>query len=287
MNNPLGINLWNWVNGLGPECLGLAARARNMGFTAVELPMTRPDADEALIKEIASLDMEVSLCAALGPGRDLSSFDGDIRRSTMEYMTSCLDTARRTGAAVFAGPLYTGGGKRHRLTAEDQKREWDLAVTGLRELSRRAGTCGVQLALEPLNRYRTSVINTADQVLRLVEDIGETNVGVHFDTFHAGIEEDDLIGALRSVLEARKLVHFHACSNNRGAPGQGFFPWDTIWKLLWEYGYDGHITMETFAPGGLDSGWIQLGGGPDQVALTGIQFMKKACSALGPIPTRH
>lgn len=275
MNNRLGINLWNWVNGLGPDCVGLPTKAAKMGFTAIELPMTCPEVDEALADEIARQGLEVSLCAALGPGRDLSNFDEIIRNRTMEYMTACLKTAEQVGARIFAGPLYTGGGKRHFLSDEDKKREWDLAVTGIQELSRRAEEFGVRLALEPLNRYRTSVINTVDQMLALVADIGKENVGVHFDTFHAGIEEDDLTGAMARVLKQGKLYHFHACSNNRGAPGQGFFPWNTIWNLLREYGYDGHITMETFAPGGLDSGWIWPEMGPDQVALTGLRYMKE------------
>ncbi len=275
MKNLLGINLWNWVNGLGPECQGLPTKAAAMGFTAVELPMTTPQVEEGLADEIKSLGLGVSLCAALGPGRDLSNFDKNIREDTMKYMTECLKTAEKLSAKVFAGPLYTGGGKRHRLSEPEQKKEWDLAVTGLQELARRAKEYGVVLALEPLNRYRTSVINTAGQGLKLVKDIGADNVGIHFDTFHAGIEEDDLAGAFEAVLKAGKMYHFHACSNNRGAPGQGFFPWEELWGLLRKYGYSGHITMETFAPGGLDSGWIQLGGSPDQVAEAGIRFMKE------------
>lgn len=272
--NPLGINLWNWTNGLGPECLGLPTRAAAMGFTAVELPMTQPQIDAALAREVRGLGIEVSLCAALGPGRDLSSFDPDVRAATLAYLTGCLESAEALGAHVLAGPLYAGGGKRHLLGPDERRREWDLAVHGLRTLAHAAQACGVTLALEPLNRYRTSVVNTAAQALALVRDIGEANVGVHFDTFHAGIEESDLTGALERVLSAGQLAHFHACANNRGAPGQGFFPWEKIFDLLRRYGYAGHITMETFAPGGLDSGWVRLDEGPDELALHGLLYLR-------------
>ena len=217
--NPLGINLWNWCAGLSEECLGLPEKVARMGFTAVELPMTQPQVPSALADEIRNTGLAVSLCAALGPGRDLSSFDSAVRASTMDYLTTCLETAGQLGAGILAGPLYTGGGKRHWLSPDEKKREWMLAVDGLRELARRAEHYGVVLSVEPLNRYRTSVANTAGQVLRMVEEVDAPNVGVHFDTYHACLEERDLCAALEQVLQAGKVNHFHACANNRGATG--------------------------------------------------------------------
>lgn len=272
--NPLGINLWNWCAGLGPDCLGLPTRAARMGFTAVELPMTVPEVPDALRQELAETGLPVTLCAALGPGRDLSSFDPSVRAATMDYLTGCLETGRTLGASVLCGPLYAGGGKRHWLGADERAREWELAVTGLRELSRRAADCGVALSLEPLNRYRTSVCNTSAQVLALIDDIGAPNVGLHFDTYHACLEEKDLGGALEAALRSGRVDHFHACANNRGAPGQGIVPWEEVLGLLVRYGYSGHITMETFALGGLDSSWTQVHEGPDELALAGLRYLQ-------------
>ena len=237
--NPLGINLWNWCAGLSEECLGLPEKVARMGFTAVELPMTQPQVPSALADEIRNTGLAVSLCAALGPGRDLSSFDSAVRASTMDYLTTCLETAGQLGAGILAGPLYTGGGKRHWLSPDEKKREWMLAVDGLRELARRAEHYGVVLSVEPLNRYRTSVANTAGQ-----------------------------------VLQAGKVNHFHACANNRGAPGQGVIPWEDLLGLLVRYGYGGHITMETFALGGLDSSWVQVHSEPDELAREGLFYLQ-------------
>ena len=236
--------------------------------------MSMPVLDEELIQQIRDSGLRVSMCAALGEGRDLSSFDSAVRSSTMEYLTECLKTGEKLGADVLCGPLYAGGGKRHWLSDDDKKRELDLAVTGLQELARRASDFGVPLSVEPVNRYRTSVCNTVDQVLRLIEAIGADNVGLHYDTYQACIEEKDMLAALERVLSAGKLTHFHACANNRGAPGQGILPWETILGLLQQYGYSGHITMETFALGGLDSSWIQVHEEPDALALAGLNYLR-------------
>lgn len=271
--NPIGINLWNWYSGLCPECVHLPEKLAKMGFTAIEIPMTDPVLDSDLIRAVKDSGLRVSLCAAMGPGLDLSNFDPVIRDHTMTYLTQCLETGRELGADVFCGPLYAGGGKRHWLSEDEKKREFHLAVTGLQELSRRAMDLGVDLALEPLNRYRTSVCNTAWQVMTLIEAIGAENVGLHYDTYQACIEEKDFLDSLEQVLKAGKLNHFHACANNRGAPGQGILPWDSILSLLQKYDYRGHITMETFALGGLDSSWVQVHEDADELAQIGLTYL--------------
>ena len=272
--NLLGINLWNWRPGLDRECAALPEHVAALGFDAVELPMTDSALPEGMEQALRRSGLAVTMCAALGPGRDLSSPDEAVRRSTMDYLTECLRTGASVGATVLCGPLYTGGGKRHTLPPEEKAREWERAVTGLRELARRAGDWGVSLSLEPLNRYRPSVANTAAQVLTMIEDVGEAGVGLHFDTYHACLEEKDLLRALEGALESGRVNHFHACANNRGAPGQGVIPWDDVMDLLVRYGYAGHITMETFAPGGLDASWVQVHEPPDELALAGLGYLR-------------
>lgn len=273
--NYLGINLWNWLPALSRDCVGLPTRAAEMGFTAVELPMTTTQPIPELEQEIRDLGLGVTLCAALGPGKDLSSFDPQVRASTMEYLTQCLETGVRAGASVLAGPLYAGGGKRHALPPEEKEREWELAVTGLQELSRRAGEYGIKLAIEPLCRYRTSVVNTVDQGLAMIRDVDSPNLGLHYDTFHACLEEADLIASLEKALDSGRVYHFHACANNRGGPGEGILPWDRVLPLLKEKNYPGHVTMETFAPGGLDASWVHVHPQPDEVARRGINFLRR------------
>ena len=79
---------------------------------------------------------------------------------------------------------------------------------------------------------------------------------------------------MEQVLQAGKVNHFHACANNRGAPGQGVIPWEDLLGLLVRYGYGGHITMETFALGGLDSSWVQVHSEPDELAREGLFYLQ-------------
>ena len=90
-----------------------------------------------------------------------------------------------------------------------------------------------------------------------------------------GMDDDGMkMDALEQVLQAGKVNHFHACANNRGAPGQGVIPWEDLLGLLVRYGYGGHITMETFALGGLDSSWVQVHSEPDELAREGLFYLQ-------------
>ena len=272
--NKFGINLWNWCAGLSDECEGKPTRAKEIGFGAVELPMTVSCVSERLKDEILSTGLEVTLCAAMGPGRDISNEDSEIVRNTKKYITECLKTGEKLGATLFCGPLYTGGGKRHFLSDDEKKREWERGVEGVKEMAHIAGECGMKLALEPLNRYRTSVCNLASQVIDMIRDVDMKNVGLHYDTYHACLEEKDLLLSLEDALRSGTVIHFHACAQNRGAPGQGIIPWDSVMDLLVRYGYMDHITMETFAPHGLDSSYVDVHEAPDELAAIGLDYLK-------------
>ena len=115
--NPLGINLWNWTNTLGPDAPGLIRRAARMGFTAVELPMTPPEPAglEAIRAALEETGLAVTLCAGSAPDRSLASDDPALRKNALDYFSACLRTARALGAAVFCGPLYGGAASLRRL----------------------------------------------------------------------------------------------------------------------------------------------------------------------------
>ena len=64
--NRFGINLWNWCAGLSDDCLGKPTRAAELGFTAVELPMTVPTVSPALADEIRSTGLAVPFAPRWG-----------------------------------------------------------------------------------------------------------------------------------------------------------------------------------------------------------------------------
>lgn len=269
--NRIGINLWNWVGDFNHSKTDYIEKAAFLGYTAIEIGMENIDFNPIPVKKVIEANnLEVTICAALNKGRDISSFDEEIRKNTKQYMKRCFELGQKLGAKIFVGPVYAGGGKAHLLSPSDKKKEWNLAVEGLREMADVAIEHGMSIAIEPLNRYRTSVVNTLEQALQMVHDIERVNVGILYDTYQANIEEKNIYKALQFVCESGKLLHVQFSDSNRGAPGMGHIDFKPIVSLLKDYHYKGHITVETFANGIFDCGWVVLDQ-PDNVAKIGLE----------------
>ncbi len=270
----IGINLWNWTNEPCENIAGLVQHVAELGFGSVEFPLNR--ASEWDISGIAeclrTTGLELTLCAQLSNGLDGSSSDEATRKRTIQYLQEGLEIGSNLGAKVLAGPFYGGSGKRHFLPPSEQAAELDRAVDTLSTLCPQAENLGIKLALEPINRYRTSLINTSAQAIELISKVDSPALGILFDTYQANIEESNPINALEKVLSIGKLFHFHACENHRGAPGSGHIDWIAYIKALRAGGYSGHMTMETFTIGGLDSGFLQTAE-PDEVARFGLKYL--------------
>lgn len=273
-----GVNFLLWSGDFTKESLPLIQKAADMGFDGVEIPIFEPDnVDvEATKDALGAAGMECTTCSILGDDRDLISDDPAIRENAKKYMKDCVEISAALGSPIFCGPLYSAVGK---LVGRSRtQEEWDLAVTGLRELAKVAGENGVTLAIEPLNRFETYFINIAEDAVKLVRDVDHPNIKVHLDTFHMNIEEKNLYEAIRNTGEL--LSHMHCCENDRGAPGSGHVDWDGVFKALHELNYDGWIVIESFVPAieaiaKAAAIWRELApGGADAVAREGLKFLK-------------
>jgi D-psicose/D-tagatose/L-ribulose 3-epimerase len=219
------------------------------------------------------------ICGAFGPDRDLTHDDSSVRENSLNYITQAIRLCQKSGCKTLAGPMYSAVGKRRHVSADQKKKEWDLAVKGLKEAGKRAADGGVTLAIEPLNRFETDLVNTAEQCERLVNEIGMNNVGFHLDSFHMNIEEKNSGDAVRRA--GKRLYHFHACENDRGAPGSGVnIDWPNIAAALKEVGYKGEAVIESFTPktksiAAAAAIWRQLAPTQDALAQDGLAFLRK------------
>jgi D-psicose/D-tagatose/L-ribulose 3-epimerase len=279
--NPIGVNAWLWVSPPTDAALvGLAPKVKAMGFDLIELPVEMPgEWDPARIAGVlGEQGLGASVCLAMGPDRDLTA-DAATARSTQAYVRHCVDAAAALGGGVVAGPLYAPVGKTWQMDAAERAATVDRLVEGLRPLADHAGERGVRLGVEPLNHFETSFINTAEQVMEVVERVDSPALGVLLDTFHMNIEEKDQAAAIRLVGD--KLVHFHACGSDRGAPGGDHIAWETIIPALRETGYDGALVIESFTPDNQTIAraaaiWRPLAETQDELATDGLAFLRGA-----------
>jgi len=278
--NPIGANTWIWVSPLTDERLArIAPRVRGFGFDVIELPIENiGDWDASRARELLDeLGLIATTAAVMTPDRDLVSGDRGVIESTQDYVRAATDMAARAGARTLAGPMYSPVGKTWPMDASERATVVRRLVENLRPLADYAGEQGVTLALEPLNRFETSFMNTAEQVMEVVDRVASPALGVLLDTFHMNIEEHDPAAAIR--LCKGQLAHFHACGCDRGAPGDDQIPWPQIAAALRDTGYEGPLVIESFTIENQPIAraaaiWRPLAPTQDAIATDGLRFLK-------------
>ena len=278
-----GVSTWLWTSPFNRETVALFPKIKNFGYDAVEIPVEDPSLiDLDLVKRaMADQGLKAIICGAFGPTRDLTHEDPAYHQTCFTYLDSCLEIASELGAGFVAGPMYSAVGKARLVTPEQRKVEWDLAVSNLRKVCRRAGEFGLDLAIETLNRFETDLINTSEDLMRLIGDINEPQAKAVLDGFHLNIEEPDLESAIRRVGD--KLIHVQVSENYRGTPGTGQTNWAAWKRGLEAINYRGTISIESFTPqvkelAGAVCIWKPLVPSQDGFAKDGLEFLKKWAS---------
>ncbi|MEV0732612.1 sugar phosphate isomerase/epimerase family protein [Polymorphospora sp. NPDC050346] len=274
--HPIGVNTWVWVSPLTDDALTrLVPRISDWGFDVVELPiMSTSDWDPAYAADLlAAHGLGATICAGLLPDHDLLTDDAEVLGRTGDFVRGCVRAAATVGAAVVAGPLYSPAGRRWPLSADGRRDALARLVARLRPLAGYAAEHGVTLGLEPLNRFDSSLLNTVEQTLEVVD--GVDGLGIALDTFHVNIEERDVAAAFRAAGD--RLVHVQVCANDRGTPGADHFDWPAILGALQDVGYAGPLCIESFTAAGLEvpmSVWRPLAASRDAVAVDGLSFLR-------------
>lgn len=275
-----GASTWLWTSPFDSSQTELIKRVAALGFDAIELPIEDPSLIDcaALAPVIVDTGMKVHICGAFGPGRDLTDPDSTVRASTRGYLSSMMEIATALGAGFIAGPMYSRVGKARQLSAEDRQREWDLAVSELHTVATEAGNRGLALAIEPINRFETDLVNTAADAVRMVRDIDHPAAKMMIDTFHMTIEESNLGDAIRHA--GKDLLHVQVSENHRGVTGTGLTPWTDFRDALRDIQYSGSIVIESFTPDNRDLAgavciWKRFTANQDEFASRGLDFLRE------------
>ena len=282
----LGVSTWVWTSPATTEVLEtLLPHIARVGFDVIELPIEEVGQfDVARVGELArEHGLEVSVCAVIGPGRDLLLPDEAERG--IAYLRSCIEVAQTLGSPTVAGPFYSAVGRCWRASADERERDLDQVARTLRSLGEYAADHGVVLGVETLNRFETSFLNTTAQALELIGRVDHPAVGVALDLFHLGIEEKHVGDALRAA--GRRLVHLQVAENDRGTPGTGSLPWPDVAAALREIQYSGRVVIETFsdrveAIARAAAIWRPLAPDSDSLARDGLAFLR---GLLAPHPS--
>jgi len=280
----VGVNSFIWESPFRTDVFHLIDRIENFNADVIEIAIEDPTLiDLSKLKEKLELtSLDVSICGAFGPNRDLASEDSEKRQNSMQYARTCIDYARELDANILCGPMYSAVGVTHSRDESDRQAQWERAVQGVRELGNYAHQNDVTLAVEPLNRFETDILNTSTQLEQFLTDVNHPAVKGHLDTFHMNIEDKSFKEGIEMIGD--DLVHFHTCENDRGTPGSGNIDWNEIFEALDGINYDGYLVIESFTPDVEEISkaaaiWRPLEKDQDTLAEKGLTFLRKHFSS--------
>jgi sugar phosphate isomerase/epimerase len=222
------------------------AQIADLGYDGVELAVRDPaQLDVNAIKRVlAKHDLRVpAIGTGQAYGEDGLSFT-DVKEQVREAAVARITNHIRLGADLEAVVIL---GLIRGVTPPDvgQAQAMSWLVQALQKCAEMASKLNVKLAIEPINRYETDLINTIEQGMALLQRVGADGqvLGLLPDTFHMNIEEPSIAASLR--MAAPSIFHFHVADSNRWHPGAGHLDFRRILSVLIELDYQGWVSAET------------------------------------------
>lgn len=218
-------------------------RCAELGYDGVELALRyASQVDVPRVKErLAATGLEVP-CISSGQvfAADHLYFthpDPAVRKAAVQRIIDMVRLAAEFGAKVNTG--------RVRGIIHDGEPAETARLRYLECIHRCADVAeplGVELIVEPVNRYEINFINNCEEGLELVRSAERPCVKLMPDIFHMNIEDASF---RESFTRARDYVTYvHVADSNRLAPGWGHMPFDEIFSILADIGYQGYLTAE-------------------------------------------
>ncbi len=276
-----GASTWLWTSPFNTDSIeDIFSNISSIGFDVVEIAVEDPSIIDVkrVAAGLARYKLDVVICGAFGPSRDLTHEDESVHQNCFNYIEQCFEICNALGAGFLAGPMYSAVGKARMVPAEQRKKEWALAVKNIRKVCEMASAKGLMIGLEPLNRFESDLVNNIDDVLRLINEVDHPAAGIVLDGFHMNIEERDIVQAITKAGD--KLIHMQVSENYRGTPGTGQTRWEDYRKGLELIDYKGVVSIESFTPenqelAGAVCFWHPMAESQDGFAREGLKFLKK------------
>jgi sugar phosphate isomerase/epimerase len=118
---------------------------------------------------------------------------------------------------------------------------WGQLVRFFNLCADHAARNGLTVAIEPLNKAESNILNTYPEAVRLARDVARDEVRVLADIYHFMQDGE----SLDDILEGPEwLAHVHLADTGRLWPGSGSYPLDRLFAILREVGYAGKASIE-------------------------------------------
>src|SRR5690606_16459296 len=171
-----GIHSMVWVGDWSEASARFAIESTaKAGYDLIELTAMDPSQlDVAMTAELLQ-EHGLGATASLGldASTDVSSEDTDIVAAGRRRLFDALHLVRDLGGDILCGVIFSALHKYHQPVTD---RGLANSQRVLADLADEAAASGIRLGLEFCNRYETNILNTTEQTLAYIEQVGRENV---------------------------------------------------------------------------------------------------------------
>jgi len=233
----------------GPTLVDRFSQAAELGLNGIEFWSATLPEQASEIERLSGRGGVVA--ASINNGRRSRFLDPDPaeRSRAVAELTQAIHLAGQIGASGvvfvphFFGPLLPDLSP----FLDPVQLERALLSAQLPGLAEAADRAGVQLWVEPVNRYETHLLRRLEEAASMVAPLNSPRLGIVADLFHMALEEDDIPEAL--LKNGRYLGHVHLADSNRRLPGQGVTDFRAALTALRKVGFEGWLSFECGTPG--------------------------------------
>ena len=213
-------------------------------------------AEVSLSKKMMDVGIETALgtpatltvLPVLDPNMPPGAPDPDERVASIVGAMERLAPFRPVSVLVITGPVGELADREARARVID----------GMRALAAEARRLGLRLGIEPMreaNRPTWSFVCSLAETLDLLDEIGEDDMGIVFDTWHMWDSADvyDMIPKAVDRIHGVQIADYrdpNRSSMDRVIAGDGIAKIDRLVASLTEAGYDGWYELEIFSDDG-------------------------------------
>ena len=227
-------------------------RTAEIGYDGIDIWGGRPhayrhDLSQDEIRELRNLLHQSHLAvASFIPAQFryptcLCSNNETIRRDSVTYIQDAVETAAALGAPIVS--VCPG----HTVHGQGLEDGWKRLGESLNAICTFAAPRGIRIAVEPADRYETDLIQTTAEAMRMIGEVGHSNLGILLDNGHAYVVGESCVEAIQNM--GSRLFHVHVDDNNGArdqhlVPGDGSFDFVPFISALRQAGYTGYLCAE-------------------------------------------
>ncbi len=160
-----------------------------------------------------------------------------------KYVEASLLRASELGAGVI---VFGSSGAKNIPEGFPFEEAWEQLVFLMRLINSQVKKHGITIAIEPLNKKESNIVNTLQDGLRLAQEVDGDNIKLLVDYYHFSMENEE-ISSLKTAEGYIKHVHF-------ARPEGRCFPYTAdgenysfFLRKLKEIGYGDRISIEAYS----------------------------------------